>query len=288
MKRPKTKITQKGFSWVHLQDPSAKEIDAAVHLHAIPSSVCKHALDRNEVPRMRQFKRYLLVIFRVPAGKQTHPFTVIIKNKTAITITKKNPELLLAFKKNKNRFSTPRQFLLELLGAVVNEFDVSMELLVAQLDNLEAEALEGHDIRHHLFGQRKQLIFVRKALLGNKEVIVKLNNQIINDKTNTDRLYDLQTNIQQQVETAALVQERLSEIMNLSLTTLSNKLNETMKTFTIFALLFMCPTLIAGIYGMNFRFMPELTWPYGYAFSLGLMALSITGLVFYFKKKGWW
>ena len=181
-----------------------------------------------------------------------------------------------------------------IIGVGLTQFDEHWErsfrelIAEAGIKALQDAALEGKDIRHRLFNQRKELIFIRKALLQNKDIIVKLNNDVFKDKKNSDKLYDLQTNIQQQVETAALIQDRLSEIMNLSLTTLSNKLNETMKTFTIFAILLMFPTLIAGIYGMNFRFMPELSWPYGYAFALGLMVLSVLGITFYFRKRKWW
>ena len=63
--------------------------------------------------------------------------------------------------------------------------------------------------------------------------------------------------------------------------------NRVIKIFTVATVAFMPPTLIASIYGMNFRFIPEIQWDYGYAFAILLMILSSAGTLFYFKKKNW-
>ena len=82
-------------------------------------------------------------------------------------------------------------------------------------------------------------------------------------------------------------------MLDIYLSSLSHHLNEVMKVLTIIATIFMPLTFIAGIYGMNFntqgsRFnMPELNWPFGYLFVLFLMAMVVTGMMAYFKKKKW-
>ena len=72
---------------------------------------------------------------------------------------------------------------------------------------------------------------------------------------------------------------------NLSVT--SNNLNVVVKRLTAFTVILMIPTLIAGIYGMNFAHMPELAWPFGYAFALGLMATSMISAYVYFRRHDW-
>ncbi|MDR1976617.1 MAG: magnesium/cobalt transporter CorA [Campylobacteraceae bacterium] len=81
--------------------------------------------------------------------------------------------------------------------------------------------------------------------------------------------------------------ERLDYLQNIFLGTLSIEQNKVIKIFTIVNVIFLPPTLIASIYGMNFRFMPELGWQYGYAFSIVLMILSSVTPLAIFKKKGW-
>ena len=91
--------------------------------------------------------------------------------------------------------------------------------------------------------------------------------------------------------------EIASGLMDLYLSGVSNRMNEIMKVLTILSTIFMPLTFIAGVYGMNFSAgdaanpmplnMPELTWQYGYPFTWVLMVLSVVGMVFYYRHKGW-
>jgi magnesium transporter len=83
------------------------------------------------------------------------------------------------------------------------------------------------------------------------------------------------------------------DVRDYYLSTVSNRMNEVMKTLTVIATIFMPITFIVGLYGMNFNTsaspwnMPELNWKYGYLSSLGLMALMVLGMMWYFKWRGW-
>ncbi|WP_051530091.1 magnesium transporter CorA family protein [Anoxybacteroides tepidamans] len=90
--------------------------------------------------------------------------------------------------------------------------------------------------------------------------------------------------------TAALdtLKETLSGIFDLQLSLKSDHMNVIMKTLTLVSVIFMPMTFVAGVYGMNFKLMPELAWKYGYAYALVLMIGLGISIAFYFKKKGWW
>ncbi|MCS6939836.1 MAG: magnesium and cobalt transport protein CorA, partial [Roseiflexus sp.] len=79
----------------------------------------------------------------------------------------------------------------------------------------------------------------------------------------------------------------LSSALDAFLSLQSNQLNEVVKTLTIASIILMSAALIAGVYGMNFEFMPELSWPWGYPFALGLMATVSLLLIAIFKRRGW-
>lgn len=81
--------------------------------------------------------------------------------------------------------------------------------------------------------------------------------------------------------------ERLDYLQNLFLNHLSMEQNKVIKIFTVMSVIFLPPTLIASIYGMNFRFLPELEWQYGYPVALGLIILSAILPIYIFRKKGW-
>ncbi|MBU1656909.1 MAG: magnesium and cobalt transport protein CorA, partial [Candidatus Omnitrophica bacterium] len=76
-------------------------------------------------------------------------------------------------------------------------------------------------------------------------------------------------------------------LLDIYLSSMSNRMNEIMKVLTMFAAIFIPLTLIAGIYGMNFKYMPELEWHWGYFAVLGLMAAIGSSLLLYFKRKKW-
>jgi magnesium transporter len=78
-----------------------------------------------------------------------------------------------------------------------------------------------------------------------------------------------------------------NDLLEIYMTSVNMKLGETTKVLTIIATIFMPLTFIAGIYGMNFRHMPELEWTWGYGWALGLMGATTIGLLIYFWRKGW-
>jgi magnesium transporter len=76
--------------------------------------------------------------------------------------------------------------------------------------------------------------------------------------------------------------------LDIYLSAQSNRMNQIMKQLTAVATIFMPLTLISGIYGMNFRHMPELEWPFGYFAVLGIMGLIALGMTWYFRRRDWW
>ena len=91
----------------------------------------------------------------------------------------------------------------------------------------------------------------------------------------------------QVIDTLESLRDVLGGMLDLYLSTISNKMNEVMKVLTIMATIFIPLTFIAGIYGMNFRYMPELEWHWGYFMVWGIMVLVVLVMVAYFKKKTW-
>ena len=89
------------------------------------------------------------------------------------------------------------------------------------------------------------------------------------------------------IDTIESIRDLLSGMLDVYLSSVSNKMNEVMKILTMFASIFIPLTFIAGIYGMNFTHMPELEWKWGYFGILGIMALVGFGMLFYFKRKRW-
>ncbi len=140
-----------------------------------------------------------------------------------------------------------------------------------------------------LYDMNRELLTLRgwirplRELLG---VLLRAENTLIRDKTQLF-LRDCYDHALELIELVEINREIGANLVDLYRANLNMRLNETMKVLTIIATIFMPLTFIAGVYGMNFKHMPELSWKLGYPLSLGLMALIAVGMLVYFRKKGW-
>ena len=100
-------------------------------------------------------------------------------------------------------------------------------------------------------------------------------------------LRDVYDHSVQAMDTLETYRDMLSSMLDMYLSSITNHMNEIMKTLTIITTIFIPITAIASIYGMNFRFMPELQWMAGYPFAIGLMIFSSLIFLWYFKRKKW-
>ena len=128
-----------------------------------------------------------------------------------------------------------------------------------------------------------------------RDVIVRMLGEEIPTLSQTTRLHlrDCLDHARQVVDLTEAVRERAAGLLDLYLSVMSNRMNEIMRVLTVIATIFMPLSFIAGVYGMNFdraasRWnMPELGWAWGYPFSMGLMAATAAGLLYYFRRQGW-
>ena len=140
-----------------------------------------------------------------------------------------------------------------------------------------------------LYEMNRELLALRgwirplRELLG---LLLRAENSLVRDKTQLF-LRDCYDHALELIELIEINREIGASLIDLYRANLNMRLNETMKVLTIIATIFMPLTFIAGVYGMNFKHMPELSWKLGYPFSLALMALVAVGMLVYFRKKGW-
>lgn len=99
--------------------------------------------------------------------------------------------------------------------------------------------------------------------------------------------HDLHDLVQTVIDSIDSNRQIMDGVTNIYLSSVSNKMNETMKILTVISSIFIPLTFIAGVYGMNFEYMPELQWDFGYAFTWVIMILITLGLIYFFKRRGW-
>lgn len=183
-----------------------------------------------------------------------------------------------------------------ILDAVVDGFFPVLEKMGERLEDLEIEAsLAKRGMSKAIHDTKRDLLTVRRAIWPQRDLVNSLlreGSPLIEKET---RLYlrDTYDHAVQVMDMVETFREVASGLMDLYLSGVSNRMNEIMKVLTILSTIFLPITAIGGVYGMNFHHesspynMPELDWYYGYPMVLGLMSMSVLGLLIYYRKKGW-
>ncbi|WP_282124039.1 magnesium/cobalt transporter CorA [Algibacter mikhailovii] len=182
--------------------------------------------------------------------------------------------------------------LYSLIDAIVDHYFSVIEILGDKIEDYESAIFEGetdHDTSRKIQDLKREILRVRRSIFPLREVINKIEkneNPLIHKKTIT-YFRDVYDHLIQVTENIDIYREMILGLMDMYMTSISNKMNEVMKVLTIMASIFIPLTFIAGIYGMNFNYMPELQFKYGYFLVWGIMVIIFVGMLYYFKRKKW-
>jgi magnesium transporter len=184
-----------------------------------------------------------------------------------------------------------------LLDAVVDDYFPVLEHCGEALESLEDEVVSLPDSHHitRLHEMKRELLAMRRAIWPHREMInsvIRDENPLVSAET---RLYlrDVYDHTLQLMDIIETYRETATGLVDVYMSSVSMKLNETMKVLTVIATIFIPLGFVASLYGMNFDRsvsawnMPELGWRFGYPFALALMALMVAAMLFYFRRKGW-
>lgn len=178
-----------------------------------------------------------------------------------------------------------------LIDSVVDHYFVILETLGERIEELEVELLKKptDETLGKLHKIRRESLELRRSVYPLREVISKfekIDESILNPDVRVF-IRDLYDHTIQVIDTIEVMRESALALLDLYMNSVSNKMNEIMKVLTIMASIFIPLTFVAGIYGMNFEYMPELKWDYGYFAVWGVMLLMVIGMLIYFKVKKW-
>jgi magnesium transporter len=178
-----------------------------------------------------------------------------------------------------------------LIDAIVDHYFMILEALADKIEYLEAELLDDPtpSTMGIIHGLKQEMIYVRKQIWPIREIInglVKNESSLIQDQMHV-YFRDVYDHTIQVIDTIESYRDILAGMLDMYLSSVSNKMNEIMKVLTIIATIFIPITFVAGIYGMNFKYMPELEWRWGYFMVWGLIVVVAGIMIGYFKKKQW-
>lgn len=179
-----------------------------------------------------------------------------------------------------------------LIDAVVDNYFIILETIGERIELLEETLISdpGPETLRLIHNLKREMIYLRKSVWPLREVVSGMQRRdstLIREGTGY-YLRDVYDHTIQVIDTIETFRDMLSGMLDIYLSSISNRTNAVMKVLTVIATIFIPLTWIVGIYGMNFKHMPELEWQYGYLLAwLAMIAISV-GMVVYFKIRKWW
>ncbi|PLX97975.1 MAG: magnesium and cobalt transport protein CorA [Desulfuromonas sp.] len=178
-----------------------------------------------------------------------------------------------------------------LIDSVVDSYFHILEKIGDQLTLLEQDLIHEptQDCLNRIYHFKNQLLVLRKSIWPLREVIAEMQKEdsALFDPETRMFLRDLYDHSIQVMDTVEIFRDTVSGLLDLYMSSVSNRMNEVMKVLTIMASIFIPLTFIAGVYGMNFEYMPELKWRWAYPAVWMLMGATVVGMILYFRKKRW-
>jgi magnesium transporter len=301
--------------WIDLDNPTPEEEDLVFKkfLPVHPLTLEDITRPRREpdqlahLPKVEEFSDYLFVIANplrmaaTGARPETDPIRCVDQLSGVVTrqvlITHHYPQLpaVATVKQFLQRHSEqagrgPDYLFHLVLDQIVDDYAPEVDRLVGRLDEIEVEVFEtpSRQLISELVHLKRRVIALRKTLILMREVLARLIRgefELVDEREIVyyRNVFDHLVRYTELIEGA---REMVSDLMQTHLAAQSNKLNGIMKALTMVSTVILPMSLISGIYGMNFKNMPELEWQYGYYLALGLM-IVIAGVafgVFYWKK----
>lgn len=287
--------------WINLDGlhntKAIEKIGAHFGVHPL---VLEDILNTDHRPKVEEFNDYLFFTFKMFSTNELNieyeQVSLILGKNYITTFQEKEGDVLnflrekLQDKTSKLRTKSIDYLFYRIIDTIVDSYYLVIENLSDRIEKLEDEIYKDARPEHYKASQnlRRELITLRKAVYPLREAIYKLskesNNALISEDTKDylSDVYDHAVHIMESIET---YRDLTSGLMDLYMTSVSNRMNEIMKVLTVISTIFIPITFIAGIYGMNFQNMPELSLKYGYPAAITLMVVIVIVMLIYFKKK---
>ena len=269
----------------------------------LPGLMLEDMLNTDQTPKYENGETYdgfiLKMLHQVENTNRIHAeqITIILRKDCLITVQERRGDVFEPvrerIRKNKGRIRSHGNDYLAyaLMDTIVDNYAILIENLGAKVEELEDRLFQQMDthIVEEIYQFKMELNFLRKSIRPVRDFLVILNkseDSYIQEKNHQflNDLYDLTVQCSDAIE---LYNSLVSDQLNIYNSNMSNKMNEVMKTLTIFASIFIPLTFIAGIYGMNFKYMPELEFRYSYYILWGIILVLAGALLVYFKRKKW-
>ncbi|MGC9434892.1 MAG: magnesium/cobalt transporter CorA [Methanomicrobiales archaeon] len=291
-----------GITWINVDgvhEPAL--IDRIGEMASLHSLTREDIVTTTQRPKVDDFGEYVYIVvrmIRMADGEiRSEQVSIVLMPHTVISFQEREGDVFDPIRerirtgKGRLRKGGSGYLAYALLDAVVDGYYGVFEGIGDEVEVLEEAVVSEPDpaVLQRIYRLKRELIAIRKTIWPLREVVATLERSDSDLLGDDLRIYlrDVYDHTIQMVDTLETYRDTLAGMVDIYLSSVSNRMNEVMKVLTIIATIFIPLTFIAGLYGMNFAVMPELAHPMGYPLVLIAMALIAVGEVIYFHKRGW-
>ena len=292
------------ITWINIDGIHEVQIIEKIGKHFnIHPLILEDILNTGQRPKMEDFEDYIFLVVKMfyyderDSEIKMEQVSLILGSNFVISFQEREEDVFNPIRERiRNHKGRIRRMKADYLGyalldTIVDNYFIILEKIGEDIENMEEELVtrptpETLQTIHNL---KRELIVLRKSIWPLREVVNSLErgeSPLINEATGV-YLRDVYDHTIQVIDTIETFRDMVSGMLDIYLSSISNKMNEVMKVLTIIATIFIPLTFVAGLYGMNFEFMPELKWRWGYFVALLVMAAVVAGMTFYFRRKKW-
>ena len=291
-------------TWINIDGIHDVELVEKLGTHfGVHPLVLEDIVSVGQRPKMEDFEDYIFIILKMISFEDTtgdlnaEQVSLLVGRSFVISFQEHEGDVFepvrerLRNKKGRIIKAGADYLAYALIDIIVDNYFTVLEKIGDRMESMD-DKIVGNPVPETLQEIRalkREMIFLRKSVWPLREVISSLERLESKLMHKTTRIYlrDVYDHTIQVIDTIEALRDMVSGHLDIYMSSISNKMNEVMKVLTIIATIFIPLTFIAGIYGMNLEFMPELKVPWAYPAVWGVMAAVTMGMLAYFRRKRW-
>lgn len=288
--------------WVDIVQPTHAELHA-LGLHPLIIDDIINGGQRTKVERYDQMLFFVFYAFDLTRTEdeelelQPQPIYVLVTPTQVVTVHHGEMEVIHEAQRRWQFGMTQPDahvtaLLHVILDSVVDSYFPLIDKIGDAVEQVEDKVLDGARPQQlsQVLHLKRSLLECRRHVAPAREALnALLRGDVYNlDAANFMKFQDVYDHVLRIVDAVDLHRDLLATVLDVHLSMQSNRLNEVMKVLTMASIILMVNSMVAGIYGMNFSVMPELQWVWGYPFALAVMVVASVGLLWFFRRQGWW
>lgn len=292
------------ITWINIDGLHETEIiEKTGAAFKISSLALEDILNTDQRPRYFEDEHQLIIIIKTlildKSSEQidAEQVSFVMGNNYLITFQEKSTRIFedvlyrLRSNRGKIRKSGSDYLAYALMDTIVDSYILNIEAYGRIIEAYEKDLINPQKgLSDTIFKHKTEITFLRKNIRPMKEItnrLQKTDSGLIKKATKQHYIPDLDDLVTQALDAIEIYYTMVADQLNLYNTNISNRANDVMKVLTIFAAIFIPLTFIAGVYGTNFKYVPELSYKYGYFGMWGVMIAVAVVMLIYFKRKGW-